>query len=100
MTTKKPTKAQRIDRLERELREALAGQAYVYASADATISNASTDHLMASGVVLTLTALGGRQLCQPVLIRDGLSKETIDALKGDLRRSYALATTYKPKEPT
>lgn len=98
MTTKKPTKTERIAKLERELRESAAGSAHVYHFADASIGKASTDHLMGSGVVLTLTVLGGREICSPILIRDGLSKETIEALKADFRRSYALATMYKPKE--
>ena len=97
MTTKKQTKAQRITELERKLREVEAGQAHVYHFADATLDKASTDHLAASGVIVTLTVLGGREIHSPVLIRDGLSKETIAALKGDLRRSYDLAVAFKPK---
>ena len=100
MTAKKQTKTQRIEELERKLREANAGLAYVYASASAALDKASTEHLMASGAVLTLTALGGRVLCPPVLIRDGLSLETVSALKVDLYRSYTLATVNKPKEPS
>ena len=96
MNTKKQTKAQRVVQLERQVREAIAGQAHVYHFADAYLHKASTDHLMASGVILTLTVLGGREICEPVMIRDGLSKETIEALRGDLRRSYELATMYKP----
>lgn len=92
-----PKNTQRIQDLERKLKEALAGQAHVYHFAEVGISKASTDHLMASGVVLTLTALGGREICEPVLIRDGLSKETIAALRADLQRSFELATLYKPK---
>ena len=98
MTTKKLTKAQRITKLERELAEALAGQAHVYHFADANIGKASTDHLMASGVIITLTVLGGRTIFDPVLIRDGLSVETIEAIRADFRRSYDLAVRYKPKE--
>lgn len=97
MTPKKQTKAQRIVDLERKLQEALAGQAHVYHFADYSLHKASTDHLMASGVIVTLTVLGGREICNPVLIRDGLSKETIEALRADFRRSYELATHYKPK---
>lgn len=99
MSTKKPTKAQRLTDLERKLREAIAGQIHNYQFADANIGKASTDHLMASGVILTLTVLGGRVICDPVLIRDGLSKETIEALRGDFRRSYELAAAFRPKFP-
>lgn len=93
----KPTKAQRIATLERQLREALAGQVHQYHFASQYLPKASTDKLMGSGVVLTLTVLGGREICEPVLIRDGLSAETITALQADLKRSYELATMYKPK---
>lgn len=93
----KPTKAQRIIDLERRLQEAIAGQAHTYYFADTSLDKASAKHLTASGVVITLTVLGGRKICEPVLIRDGLSNETIAALKADIVRSYQLATLYKPK---
>jgi hypothetical protein len=96
-TASKQTLAARISTLERELQEAIAGQAHTYHFADAYLDKASTKHLSASGVILTLTVLGGRAICEPVLIRDGLSEETIAALKADMRRSYELATMYKPK---
>ena len=93
----KQTKAARIAELERKLQEALAGQAHVYHFASATIDKASTDHLMASGVIITLTVLGGREIFSPVMIRNGLSKETIAALKADFVRSFEDATEFKPK---
>ena len=96
MQTKK-TKAEHIAELERKLSEALAGQAHVYHFAEAELLKAGTDKLAGSGVILTLTVLGGRKICEPVLIRDGLSKETIAALKGDLVRSFDVATLFKPK---
>lgn len=99
MTKPKPkqTKQARIAELERKLAEAMAGQAHVYHFASATMDKASTNHLMASGVILTLTVLGGRQVFEPVLIRDGLSPETIAAIKADMLRSYDLAVMHKPK---
>lgn len=93
----KQTKSQRIAELERKLNEALAGQAHVYHFASASIDKASTDHLLASGVIITLTVLGGREIFSPVLIRDGLSKETIAALKADFVRSYENTVSFKPK---
>jgi len=95
----KQTKAQRIADLEMKLREALAGQAHVYHYADCGLDKASTDHLMGSGVILTLTTLGGREFVPPVLIRDGLSDQLIQSLRVDLRRSYELAVMPKPREP-
>lgn len=92
----KQTKAARIAELEQKLKEAEAQQAHVYHFADAGIGKMSTEHLMGSGVMLTLTVLGGCEVFRPVLIRDGLSDETIAALKEDLKRSFKLATLHKP----
>ena len=97
MKTNKQTKAQRIAELERKLREAEAGQAHVYHFASQTIDKASIDSLMGSGVIITLTVLGGREIFDPVMIRNGLSKETIEALKADFVRSYEDAIEFKPK---
>lgn len=96
-TDKKQTKSQRIATLERQLIEAKAGQSHVYHSAESAVNKIGTNQLTGSGVVLTLTVLGGREVCAPVLIRDGLSDELIAALKADFKRSFDLATLYKPK---
>lgn len=84
--------------LRRKLTEALAGQAHVYHFAGCELQKLSTDKLLGSGVVITMTVLGGRLGMQPTLIRDGLSPETIAAIKADLKRSYDLAIEFKPKE--
>jgi hypothetical protein len=94
---KKPEKSKRIADLERQLREALAGQSHVYHFADHGLDKASTKHLMGSGMVITLTVLGGRELIQPTMLRDGMSDELIAALRADFRRSYELANLYKPR---
>lgn len=49
------------------------------------------DRLMASACVMHLTALGGRDLIDPIAIRDGLSAATIDAIKSDIRRTMELS---------
>lgn len=84
--------------LKRKLTEALAGQAHVYHFAGHEIEKLSIDKLMGSGVIITMTVLGGRAGMGPTLIRDGLSPETIAAIKADLKRSYDLAIQFKPKE--
>lgn len=93
----KQTKANRIADLERQLRETLAGQVHQYHFADEGLNKASTKHLIGSGVVITLTVIGGRELIPPTLLRDGLSDELIAALRADFVRGYQLATMYKPK---
>jgi len=95
MKPAKPKKPTRQD-LERQILELNGQLAYVYAQASRNIEKASTNHMMASGVLLQLTALGGREIIKPVVICDGLSDETIEALKKDLARSYELATMHKP----
>ncbi len=92
----KKSKATQIEELQRQLLESKASHAFVYGAATSVIHKASTQHMMGSGVVLTLTALGGREICLPVMMRDGLSEETIEALKKDLERSYQLATMWQP----
>ena len=81
---------------QRQAMENLAGQAHIYHFADKALARTSEDVMKCSGVIITITALGGKTLIEPVLIRDGLSKDTIEALRAELRKSYTLATLYKP----
>ena len=97
MKTQKKTKMQRIVELTRERDEALAGQVHTYHFASYALNKMSTDHLAASGLILSITLLGGKEPFDPVMIRDGLSKETIAALKADLARSYNTAIAFKPE---
>ena len=89
MIAKKLTKAQ----LEQKVRELKAGSvinhSIVYREAD----KFSTDHMMASGVILTLTSLGGKKN-ESVLIQDGLSVETIKAIKADILRSQKISLSF------
>jgi hypothetical protein len=78
--------------------ELKAQLSHVYAFADASIEKASTEHLRASGALIQITALGGREIIPPVVIKDGLSPETIACLRRDLVRSFELATAFKPKK--
>ena len=92
----KQTKAQRIAELEEKLEEAKAYHIYRHHFASKALDRFSTDKLMGSGVVLSLTLVGGKELFEPVLICNGLSKEIIAALKADLVRSFNYATEMKP----
>lgn len=85
----KPSRAE----LERKIAELKAQLPYVYRKAlsGEGIGKAGHTHLMASGAMLRLTALGGRELFEPVLILDGLSDETITAIRADIARSLAQA---------
>lgn len=83
--------------LHRKIAELHAQLACTYAFASRDLHKAGTPNLMASGVLLQLNALGGRELIPPVLIRDGLSPDTITALQRDITRSFEGATALKPK---
>ena len=96
MKTTKLKKTDRIAKLTRERDEALAGQVHTYHFASYALNKLSTNHLAASGLILSITVLGGKEAFDPVMIRDGLSEETIAALKADLVRSYNLAISLKP----
>lgn len=96
MKPEKRTKAQRIAELEQKLEEAKAYHIYRHHFASKVLNRFSTDNLMGSGVVLSLTLVGGKELFEPVLICNGLSKETIATLKADLVRSFNYATEMKP----
>ena len=93
----KPTTAKRIADLERQLMEAKAAWVHHFHFADANVAQASTEKMRGSGVILTITALGGRQIVEPMIIPNGLSPETIEALRADFRRGFAYTTELKPK---
>lgn len=91
--TKKPlTKAD----LQRKVKELEAQLAHQYHFATRTIDKAGMQHCLGSAVILELTVLGGTKVIAPVAIKDGLSAETIAALKADLKRSYDLTVEFKP----
>jgi len=98
MNTKtKESKAATIAKQQRKILELESQLVHRYHSAVSEIDDCSTDKLMASGVLLQLTGVGGKEFINPVMIKDGLSKETIQAIKNDLKRSYELATIYAVK---
>lgn len=84
-------------KLQRELRETKAQLLHNLHFSSATLDKFSTDKCMGSAVIVTIEALGGRLKIEPTAIRDGLSKETIQALKHDMARSFELSTQLKPK---
>jgi hypothetical protein len=96
MSTKPKPKKRTRQQLEREIVELKAMQPYSYAFATKEIDKAGTAHQTASAVVITLTGIGGADIINPVAIRDGLSKETIEAIKRDIARSYDIAVMFKP----
>lgn len=94
MTTRPKAKT-RAD-LAREVKELKAQLASTYHFASVNLPKANQDRMMASGVLLELHALGGREIIEPVVIRGGLSDDTIAALQRDMARSYESAVEFKP----
>ena len=92
MKSLKPKKPSRAD-LERKIKELTAQLPSTYHFANGTID--ATERLMGSAVILELTGLGGKQMIVPVAIRDGLSPETIAALRADIARSYERSIELK-----
>jgi hypothetical protein len=91
MKTNKQAKKTRAQ-LERQILELNAQLASSYCYASQEISNASNDKFHCSGVLLQLTALGGREIIKPVVIVDGLSEATIAAIRADIKRSFDKVT--------
>lgn len=96
MKPTKKTKDQRITELERKLFESEAAQIHAHHFASVEMDKLVTNKMMGSGVIVTFTTLGNRTTIGPVMIRNGLSKETIEAIKTDLVRSYEYAIELKP----
>jgi len=85
----KSVKKTRAD-LIRRIYELEAQSATNIKTALSNISKAD-EQLMASAVILKLTVLGGREICPQFAIRDGLSNETISAIKNDIIRTMKLS---------
>lgn len=97
----KIVKPKKRDRLKSELADAQRQIVELRAQLVSTIATAfgavpEAADCLGSAVILTITALGGREIVPPVAIRDGLSPETVAALRNDLRRSFELATLVSP----
>lgn len=91
--TNKKAKPSRAD-LARKVRELEAQLASAYHFADARLDRFG--NLVGSAAILEITTLGGRETIGPVAIRDGLSPETIQALRAEFAKSYATAIEFKP----
>lgn len=92
MKKRAPTRAD----LLRKIDELEAQQAGILHFADIGLAKAGTDKMMGSAVIVRLHTLGGSEITPTFAIRDGLSPETIAALRKDIARSWELATMYVP----
>lgn len=71
--------------LERHIYDLEAQFPHTLRNARRDIVNAG-DKLHASACIVSITALGGRQITPPFAIRDGLSADCIAALRADIDR--------------
>ena len=85
--------------LERELYELQSSTVQSLCTAIGQIMTAGAARYTASGVILTLTAPGGAEIIPPVMIRDGLSDDTIAAIRRDIIRSISLERNVAIKVP-
>jgi hypothetical protein len=91
--TKKKTKAQ----LKQEVLALKAQLASTCHFASIGIEKASSEYMRGSAVIISVNALGGKEIMMPIAISDGLSDATIDAIKADIVRSYKHSTEFKPR---
>lgn len=87
----------RNQELERKLKETQSQLIHVLHFSCTDIAKASTDKMHGSGVIITVTALGGKPIIEPTCIVNGLSNATIQALRADMVRSFEYTTELKPK---
>lgn len=95
----KSKKPSRIS-LQRKILELESQLIHVYHFADQYLAGIKPGSYTGSGVVLQLTAIGGKEIIPPVMIKDGLSSETIAAIRRDLVRSYEDKVVFKPAGTT
>jgi hypothetical protein len=88
-------KQQKREKQANDLRVANAGALHNVALAIADIEKLLTVNFAGSAVILKIDSISANKpdLVRPVEVIDGLSKETIEAIKKDLIRSYKLKTT-------
>ena len=77
-----------IAQLRQEISDLKAQDILRLSLAQKEIEKAGAD-LMGSGAIVSIHAYGGRVIMSATLISDGLSVETIKALKSDIARTLA-----------
>lgn len=85
--------------LKRELIIKESDSFYRLAEAYKKINKCTQSNYIGSGIVLTIKNINKENfiVCDDFLIIDGLSDETIQAIKKDIKRSYDLKMSLIPK---
>jgi hypothetical protein len=94
-TDKLLTTKEQANYWERKYLESEAGSLHKLGHAYSNIL-ANNERMGMSAVVVSLTALGGREILPPFCIYDGLSKETCEAIKNDIERTVRRLIAYLP----
>ena len=94
--SKKQKYKTKIADLENQILENKALQASNYHFAGHGLDKLTTGKMMGSAVIVQMRFLGGKEVCEPFAILDGLSDSTIASIKADLERSFDVATMFKP----
>lgn len=56
------------------------------------------ERMLGSGVILAIYDLSGKIRVSPVMMKDGLSAESVNALLDDVQYSFDSATSFKPTQ--
>lgn len=86
----------KINELQNKLFASEASQLHNLHFASANLQKACNSKMQGSGVILSIKALNGTDIVQPTMIANGLSQETIAAIKVDLRKAYDYTVALKP----
>ena len=94
--TKKPKETKAM--LRRRILELESQMAFTFVMALNGIKQATESRYMASGILLQLTAIGGKEIIPPTMIKDGFKPETIEAIAAEIQKSSDLTVAHnKPK---
>lgn len=93
MANIKQTKAQIIQEQQRKIKE-LEACRIMNKSMAYNALNKFGDSCFGSAVIITIECLGGKLKIDPFAISDGLSKDTIAALKADIEKSINLEVNH------
>lgn len=90
----KQTKSQRIPELQRKVTELQAQSILSQSQAHNALESMGHSKLLGSCCIISIETLGGRFKIDPFAINDGLSAETIAAIKADIKRSLDLTINH------
>lgn len=86
----------KISGLENKLFASEASQLHNLHFASTDIQRTHNSKMQGSGVILSIKALNGADIVRPTMIANGLSQETILAIKADLQKAYEYTIALKP----